>query len=64
MKDNSQLLGCAIFFFSVDMVMEIEVQTSSYKISHRDVMYSSGNIVSNIVITLYGDRWLTMAIIL
>ena len=34
-----------------------EVQTSSYKISHWDVMYSIGNIVNNIVITLYGDGW-------
>ena len=34
-----------------------EVQTSSYKISHGDEMHSKGNIVNNIVITLYGDRW-------
>ena len=27
------------------------------KLSHGDVMYSIGNTVSNIVITLYGDRW-------
>ena len=25
--------------------------------SHRDVMYSMVNIVNNIVITLYGDKW-------
>ena len=27
------------------------------KMSHRDIMYSTGNIVNNIVILLYGDRW-------
>ena len=26
------------------------------KNSHRDINYSIGNIVSNIVITMYGDR--------
>ena len=31
-------------------------KSSSYKISHGDVVYSVGNIV-NIVVTLYGDRW-------
>ena len=34
-----------------------EVQTSYYKTSHGDEKHSIGNIVSNIVITLYGDRW-------
>ena len=34
-----------------------KVQTSSYQVSHRDVMYSMGNIVNNTVTTLYGDRW-------
>lgn len=33
-----------------------EVKTSSYKISHRDKKYSIGNMVSNIVILLCGDR--------
>ena len=28
------------------------------QISHEDVRYSIGNTVNNIVITLYGDRWL------
>ena len=28
------------------------------EISHRDVMYSIGNAVNNIVITLDGDKWL------
>ena len=28
------------------------------QISHRDVMYSTGNTVNNTVITLYADRWL------
>ena len=28
------------------------VQTSSYKISHRDAMYNIGNTVHNIVITV------------
>ena len=36
---------------------EGEVQTSSYKVSQGDVMYSIGNIVNNIVITSYGNRW-------
>lgn len=34
-----------------------EVYASSYKISHKDAKYSIGNIVSNIVVTLYSDRW-------
>ena len=34
-----------------------EVQTFSYKISYVNVMYSTGNIVSNVVVTLYGDGW-------
>ena len=25
--------------------------------SHRDVKYNIGNIVSNVVITMYGARW-------
>ena len=25
--------------------------------SHRDVKYSTGNIVNNILITMYGARW-------
>lgn len=32
-----------------------EVQMSSCKISHRNVKYSIGNVISNNVITLYGD---------
>ena len=36
----------------------LEVQTSSYKINKSwDVTQSIGNIVNNIVITLYCDRW-------
>ena len=27
------------------------------EISHRDVIYSIGNIVNNTIITLCGDRW-------
>ena len=27
------------------------------KLSHRDVMYSTGNIISNTIIALYSDRW-------
>ena len=34
-----------------------EVQTSSYKISYRDVMHSTGNTVNNIAITLYDDSY-------
>lgn len=34
-----------------------EIQTSSYTISPGDVIYSIGNIVSNTVLSLYGDRW-------
>ena len=30
---------------------------SPKKISPGDVMYSTGNTVNNIIITLYGDRW-------
>ena len=30
-------------------------KSQSYKISHRDVMYSIRNIINNIVIILYGD---------
>ena len=33
-------------------------QTSSYRISHGEVMYCIGNIVNSIVTVLYGDRWL------
>ena len=36
---------------------DYEGQTSSYKISHGNVMYIIGNTVNNIVRTLYGDRW-------
>ena len=36
---------------------DLEVQTSSYKISHRDKIYDSGNIVNNVIITGYSDRW-------
>ena len=32
-------------------------QIGSYMNSHRDVEYSAGNIVSNVVITLYGASW-------
>ena len=28
------------------------------RMSHKDEMYSMGNIVSNIVITIYGNGWL------
>ena len=34
---------------------DIEVQTSSHKINHGDVI-SIGNIFNNIVVTLYDDR--------
>lgn len=37
---------------------ELEVQTSSYKMNHRDVTYSIGNIAVNLVIIMYGARWL------
>ena len=30
---------------------------ASYKSSHEDVKYNMGNIVNNIVITVYGIRW-------
>lgn len=33
------------------------VHTCSYKISHRDVIYSIGNRVDNIM-TIHGDKWL------
>lgn len=33
-----------------------KVPTSSYEISHKDEKYSIGNIVDNIVMTLYGAR--------
>lgn len=37
---------------------ELGVQTSRYKIGHRNVMYSTGNIVNNIVLTTScGDKW-------
>ena len=36
---------------------DLELQTSSYKISHGDITYSIGNTANNIVITLYSDRW-------
>lgn len=36
---------------------ELEVQASSYRISHRDEKYSIGNIVNDIIIVLCGDRW-------
>ena len=36
----------------------LEIQTSSYKINKPlDIMYRLGNIVNNIIITLYCDRW-------
>ena len=34
-----------------------EIQTSSYKVSHKDIMYSTGKIVKNNVSGLYGDEW-------
>ena len=34
-----------------------EVQISSYKISHRDVIHSIRNTVNNTVISLNDDRW-------
>ena len=33
-----------------------EVQTCSYKVN-EDEKFSIKNIVNNIVVTLYGDRW-------
>lgn len=33
-----------------------EIQTSSYRINYGDIMQSMGNIVSGIVLTLYGDK--------
>ena len=36
---------------------KFNVQASNYKISHGKIMYSIGNTVNNIVVTLYGDRW-------
>ena len=34
-----------------------EVPTASYKLNKlQDIMYTTGNRVNNIVITLYGDR--------
>ena len=33
------------------------MQIASYKNSHRDVKYTIGDTVGNIVITMYGDRW-------
>lgn len=38
------------------------VLTFSYEISHKDAIYSIGNSFSNIVITLYSDRWFTRLI--
>ena len=36
-----------------------EVQTCSYIINnHKDVIHSIRNVMNNMVITLYGDRWL------
>lgn len=32
-----------------------KVQTSNYKISHRDIIYSIGNIANNIIITVVTD---------
>lgn len=37
---------------------EEEIQISSYKISHGNVMYRTRNIVNSTVTTLYSDRWL------
>ena len=37
---------------------DIEVETSSYKINHRELTSVIKYIISNIAITLYGDRWL------
>lgn len=34
-----------------------QLQVNKIKISHGDVMYCVGNIVNNILITLYGDTW-------
>ena len=36
---------------------DYEVQSSIYKRRHRDVINNIGNIVNNIIKTLYGDRW-------
>ena len=34
------------------------IKKSSYKINKsQDVVYNTGNIINNTVITLYGDRW-------
>ena len=32
-------------------------------ISHGDAIYSRGNRVNNIIIIMYGDRWLLMVVI-
>lgn len=37
---------------------ELEVPTTGYKMNHRNVTYSIGNIAVNIVIIMYGARWL------
>lgn len=37
---------------------DIEVETSSYKINHRELTSVIEYIISNIAITLCGDRWL------
>lgn len=37
---------------------DIEVETSSYKINHRELTSVIKYIISNIAITLCGDRWL------
>ena len=34
-----------------------KLPATKQKMSHRDEMYSMGNIVNYIVISLYGDRW-------
>ena len=36
---------------------EWEIQASSYKVSHGNKRRRSGNIVNDIVIPLYGNRW-------
>ena len=33
------------------------VQSSSYRVSHRNERYYIGNTVNVLVIALYGDRW-------
>lgn len=40
-----------------------EAQTCSYKVSHGNVAYSTGNTVSSIVINMYGDGVIRLTVI-